>query len=48
MGESVRFESRRVGPIEVPEADVVRFDTLPGVEITPPGNFFYKDSHRWQ
>ncbi|HPG27713.1 MAG TPA: flagellar assembly protein FliW [Myxococcota bacterium] len=30
MGESVRFESRRVGPIEVPEADVVRFDPLPG------------------
>ena len=30
MSESIRFESRRVGEIEVPETDVVHFDPLPG------------------
>lgn len=30
MSEMIRFESRRVGEIVVPEADVVHFDPLPG------------------
>ena len=30
MSEMIRFESRRVGEIVVPETDVVRFDPLPG------------------
>ena len=30
MGELIRFESRRVGKIEVSESEVVRFEPLPG------------------
>ncbi|MFO0687165.1 MAG: flagellar assembly protein FliW [Myxococcota bacterium] len=30
MGELIRFESRRVGKIEVTEAEVVTFEPLPG------------------
>lgn len=30
MSEVIRFESRRVGPVEVSESDVVVFEALPG------------------
>lgn len=30
MTEMIRFESRRLGEIEVPESDVVHFEALPG------------------
>ncbi|HEB88683.1 MAG TPA: flagellar assembly protein FliW [Deltaproteobacteria bacterium] len=30
MGERIRFESRRVGPIEVEASDVLTFEPLPG------------------